>query len=311
MANDPLGKVAPDLQKFIELLPDLSNIGARIDEVRAVLSPPTPLQMGDDGTIVTEEAMIARADGSMMRALVVRPSTPKAAKMPVILHVHGGGYVAGTTDYEHDDLYRDALNLGCVVISPDYRLAPEHPYPAPLEDVLLAWDWIHSGAGGLGIDPARSVVRGVSAGGGLACAAVLKLRDKGAPLPALLMAIYPMLDDRTPSHAHNGAYVWTHENNVFGWDSYLAGVDRDNPPVYAVPGREEDWSQMPPVFLASGSIDLFIGENLAFARKLADAGVAVEMHVYPGAYHGFPRVPCEAGQALGQAASAAIARAFA
>lgn len=311
MVESALSKVAPDLRKFIELLPDLSNIGERIGEVRAALSPLEPVAMGDDGEVITEETVITRPDGSAMNVLIVRPSKPPADKLPCIMHVHGGGYVAGTHDYEHDDLRRDVCNLGCVVISPDYRLAPEHPYPAPLDDVLCTWEWIHAEAGKLGIDPARSVIRGVSAGGGLACGAILKLRDTGAPLPALLVALYPMLDDRTGPHVHTGAYVWTHENNLFGWDSYLANIDRADPPVYAVPGREQDWSGLPPVFLASGSIDLFIGENLELARKLTDAGVPLEVHVYAGAYHGFPRVPCEAGRAYGEAATEAMRMAIA
>jgi triacylglycerol lipase len=311
MADGPLAKVAPDLRKFIELLPDLSNIADRLAEIRGLLDGEQP-SLGDDGEVVTSEILIDRSDGTQLRCLFCRPSAVSPDKpLPVLLHVHGGGYVAGSANRDHDVARKTVMALGCGVLMPDYRLAPEHPYPQPLDDVLLSYRWLTSEAQALGIDPARIAIRGISAGGGLAYAAGLKLREEPARAPCFLLLVFPMLDDRTPAHPHNGVYVWSHDNNGFGWDSYLGGVDRDAPPPLAVPGRVEDVSGLPPVFLMTGAIDLFAGENLDLARRLVDSGIALEMHVYPGAYHGFPLIPCEAARAYEQAANAALMRAFA
>lgn len=301
-----INTVAPDLRRFVDLLPDLSSLHLRLNEVRDLLAG-EPAPLGDDGEVTTEAVFIPRADGTQLRALLLRPSRPVAEPLPALLHVHGGGYVAGTADRDHEIARKEALELHCAVLVPDYRLAPEHPFPAPLDDVLAAWRWLHR----QGIDSARAAIRGVSAGGGLAWAATLKLREDGEIAPCLAVLLFPMLDDRTEKHEHNGVYVWTHENNVFGWDCYLAEVDRANPPPLAVPGRVDDVAGAPPVYLATGSIDLFAGENLDLARKLIDAGVALELHSWPGAYHGFSLVPCEAGRAYEQSARTALARAFA
>lgn len=307
MAEGALAKVAPDLRRFVELLPDLSNIGDRLDEIRALLDGEAPA-LGDDGEAVTSEVTIPRADGGSLRALVVRPSGSEGKPLPALVHVHGGGYVAGSANRDHDLARRGAIDLQCVVVVPDYRLAPEYPYPAALDDVLATWRWLADQAG---VDRNRMALRGVSAGGGLAYAAALKLRDAEEQSPCLLVLLFPMLDDRTTYHQHNGVYVWTHDNNTFGWESYLANVDRTNPPVLAVPGRCDDVAGLPPVYLATGSIDLFAGENLDLARKLIDAGISLELHSYPGAYHGFALVPCDAGRAYDQSSRDAMARAFA
>ncbi len=306
-----MAKVAPDLRRFVELLPDLSRLDKRLGEVRAVLGGEEP-QLGDDGKVVASEVSILRQDGTALRALVYRPSgTSSEAKLPALLHVHGGGYVAGSANRDDSEGRETAQQQQCVVLIPDYRIAPENPYPAPLDDVVLAWGWMHEKAPTLGIDTGRMAIRGNSAGGGLAYAASLKLRDDPELAPCFLLLLFPMLDDRTSPHPHNGVYVWTHDNNRFGWDSYLRNVDRDNPPPLAAPGRIEDVAGLPPTFLATGAIDLFAGENLDLGRRLIDAGIALEMHVYPGAYHGFSLVPCSAAEAYKQDSANALRRAFA
>ena len=306
MAENPIAAVAPDLRKFVSLLPDLSSLHVRLGEVRGLLAG-EPAPLGDDGEVTTEEVHIARKDGTKQRALLLRPSKAAGKPLPALLHVHGGGYVAGSADRDHEVARNEALELQCAVLVPEYRLAPEHPYPAPLDDVLDAWRWLHT----QGVDSSRVAIRGVSAGGGLAYAAALKLREAGEIAPCLAVLLFPMLDDRTEKHEHNGVYVWTHENTVCGWDCYLAQADRAAPPPLAVPGRVDDVSGLPPVYLATGSIDLFAGENLDLARKLIDTGIPLELHSWPGAYHGFALVPCEAGRAYEQSARAAMARAFA
>ncbi len=309
MADDPLSQVAPDLRDIIELLPDLSDIGNRLEDVREALGGEAPA-LGDDGEVITSEVMIERADGSASRALMCRPSQTRSAPLPALVHVHGGGYVAGSANRDHDQARETALALQCLVLVPDYRLAPEHPFPAPLDDVLDSWRWLVAQAGALGVDPERIALRGISAGGGLACAAALKLCEESIASPCLLVLVFPMLDDRTAPHAHNGRYVWTHANNTFGWDSYLAGTNRSDPPALAVPGRVDDIAGLPPVFLETGSLDLFAAENLALARKLIDAGIALELHSRPGAFHGYTLVPCEAARGYHAASASALRRAF-
>lgn len=310
MSDPALARVAPDLQPFVELLPDLSNLGERLGEIRAALDGEAP-ELGDDGDVTVSETLVPRPDGTHLRVLSYRPSgVADDVVLPALLHIHGGGYVAGSANRDDGDARETAKNLQCVVVNPDYRLAPEHPFPAPLDDVFLAWQWMQETCKTLGIDTARAAIRGISAGGGLAYATALKLREQPQSAPCFLVLVFPMLDDRTLPHAHNGVYVWTHDNNRFGWDSYLAGSDRSDPPALAVPGRIDDVSGLPPIFLATGSIDLFAGENLDLARKLIDAGIPLEFHIYPGAYHGFPLVPCESGSAFARDASRALMRAF-
>jgi triacylglycerol lipase len=182
--------------------------------------------------------------------------------------------------------------LGCVVCSVDYRLAPEHPYPAPVEDCYSALGWLHEQADALSIDRSRVVIKGESAGGGLAAALALLARDRGGPAIAFQHLTYPMIDDRTcvdpDPHPYVGEFVWTPERNHFGWTALLGrppgGKDI---PAYAAAARATDLSGLPPTFISVGALDLFLEENLEYGRRLTRAGVAVEMHVYPGAFHGF------------------------
>lgn len=310
MADGPLGKVAADLRGFLEKLPDLSGLDQRLAEVRALLVGEEPV-LGEADGIELGERHAGRPDGSQLRLLVHRPTSHgQTGKLPALIHVHGGGYVSGSANRDEAEARQTANEIGCVVISPDYRLAPENPYPDPLDDILLAHDWLTKNAESLNVDLSRVAIRGNSAGGGLALAAAMKLREKPETAPCFLLLVYPMLDDRTIAHEHNGVYVWTPENNRFGWDAYLARVDRSDPPALAVPGRTDDVAGLPPVFLVTGAIDLFAGENLDFARKLVDAGVPLEMHVYPGAYHGFTLVPCAASRAYKTESFRALSEAF-
>lgn len=175
--------------------------------------------------------------------------------------------------------------LDVVILSVEYRLAPEHPFPAALEDAWSGLCWLHDQALAPGIDVERIAVRGVSAGGGIAAGLALAVCDGEGPAIAFLSLVYPMLDDRTGHHPVAGRHVWPLDANRFGWSSYLAGADPV--PVTAAPGRCENLSGLPPTFIATGSIDLFVNEDIRFAEQLINDGVATELHVYPGAYHGF------------------------
>jgi len=279
--------VDPDLVPALALVPDLDSLSdATLAAVRASLTAPAPA-LGSDGSVTVTRVEISGHAG----ALVYTPDAPRDGPRPALLNVHGGGFVAGSITREDATMRELATRLDCVVVSAEYRLAPEHPHPAALEDCHEALLWIVREADALGVDRARIGVRGVSAGGGLALGLGLYARDrKSAPI-AFLNLVYPMLDDRTGAHPFTGKHVWTANANRYGWDAILAGQDRDNPSPYAVPGRAADLAGLPPVFVAVGAIDLFAGENLALASRLIDAGVPVEFHLYPGAYHGFIQIP--------------------
>lgn len=208
------------------------------------------------------------------------------AKGPAVLWIHGGGYVIGSAAQDDDLCRRFARELGCTVVAVDYRLAPEYPYPTPLEDCYGALRWM---ADLPGVDPARVAVAGASAGGGLAAALALLARDRGEVNLAAQLLVYPMVDDRSATqeglddHHHR---LWTQKSNVYGWASYLGDAD----PNVAVPARNPDLGGLPPAWIGVGTNDLFHQEDLAYAERLTSAGVPCDVEVVPGAFHGFDGV---------------------
>jgi acetyl esterase/lipase len=183
-----------------------------------------------------------------------------------------------------------ADQLKIVVASVEYRLAPEYPYPAPLEDCYAGLRWFAGAAGELGVDGARIAIGGASAGGGLAAGLGLLARDRGEMAVAFQLLVYPMLDDRnlTPSsHAVVDPKVWNRTANTVGWNAYLAGqAGADDVAPYAAPARATDLAGLPPTYINVGDLDLFVDEDIAYAQALMRAGVPCELHVYPGAFHG-------------------------
>ncbi|MGY3684367.1 alpha/beta hydrolase [Streptomyces sp. TE33382] len=221
---------------------------------------------------------------------VYRPTgTRGTGPLPGILYIHGGGMITGSIATDHRQVLPLVEAIGAVVVSVEYRLAPEHPHPAPVEDCYAALLWMSGEASALGIDPGRLALYGGSAGGGLAAGVALLARDRGTPPLAFQMIPYPMLDDRntTPSsHEITGIGIWDRAANLQGWQSLLgerAGSDEVD--AYAAPARAEDLSGLPPTFLDVGELDLFRDENITFANRLMQAGVPVELHVYPGGIH--------------------------
>ena len=203
---------------------------------------------------------------------------------PALLWIHGGGYVIGTAQQDDAVCRRFARELGITVAAVDYRLAPEHPYPVPLEDCYAALTWL---AALPAVDPARVAIGGASAGGGLAAALALLARDRGEVTPTLQLLAYPMLDDRSGSGPNNPNYrLWGPKSNRFGWAAYLGNAD----PQVAVPARRDDLSGLPPAWIGVGTHDLFHDEDLAYAERLTAAGVPCQVEVVPGAFHGFDAI---------------------
>ncbi|MEO3759015.1 alpha/beta hydrolase [Mycobacterium sp. B14F4] len=211
-----------------------------------------------------------------------RPSS-SPGNGPALLWIHGGGYVIGHPGQDDELCRRFARELGVTVASVDYRLAPEHAYPAPLEDCYSALTWLTALPS---VDPGRVAIGGASAGGGLAATLALLARDRGEVTPAAQLLVYPMLDDRTVDRAsldHPGHRLWNQSSNKFGWSAYLGDADRD----VAVPARRTDLDGLPPAWIGVGTLDLFHDEDLAYAERLRAAGVPCEVEVVEGAFHGF------------------------
>jgi acetyl esterase/lipase len=226
----------------------------------------------------------------------VRVHRPKEAEglLPAIVTVHGGGYVIGSYDMDSPLLDRWCPNLGVVGVSVDYRLAPETTYPGPLDDCYAALRWTYDHAHKLGIDKERIGIYGLSAGGGLAAALALLARDRGEVPVAFVLLDCPMLDDRqnTPSIQAEGLYVWGSGSNDFGWRSYLGPLyGSDEIPAYAAAARSEDLVGLPPTCVIVGSIDGFRDEDIGYAQRLNQAGVACELHVIAGLPHAYLLVP--------------------
>lgn len=219
-------------------------------------------------------------------AWIYRPSVQPAEPAPGLLWIHGGGLVMGHAAQDAGTCQALADELGAVVVSAQYRLVPEHPYPTPVEDCYRALEAL---AALPEVDAGRLAVAGPSAGGGLAAAVALLARARGVPLRCQAL-IYPMLDDRSSDLVHANAAgfrAWNARSNRYGWANYLADVDPSDIPEAAVPGRASDLTGLAPAWVGVGTLDLFHDEDVAYARRLHDAGVPCELVVVDGAHHGF------------------------
>jgi acetyl esterase/lipase len=281
---DPESRVP--LDALLEVLPGgfnaIPDIVARRAAVTAMLAaievPPNPNVTSEDRTVPGPDG------GPDLRVRVYRPVGVDGAR-PGIYLIHGGGMVLG--DIEGEDATATMLcdAVGAVVVSVEYRLAPEYPHPAPVEDCYAGLVWTARNTTELGIDPTRLALYGGSAGGGLALGTALLARDRGFPQLAFLMPIYPMIDDRneTPSsHEITDVGIWDRSGNLEAWAWYLGGAAADQ---YAAPARAQDLSGLPPTYIDVGTVDLFRDEDIAFAARLMQAGVPTELHVNPGSYH--------------------------
>ena len=310
--------VAPELLPGLGKLPSTDYDAKALAEVRkAGLGGPPPPLSTDQQTVQQKILHIPSLfHAPDVRVLIYLP--PGAAvRRPAYLDIHGGGYILGAADAS-DALNRTlALQHNCVVLSVDYRLAPETRYPGQVEDCYTALTWLHSHADELGIDRARIAIGGASAGGGLAASLALFARKRGGPPICLQVLMAPMLDDRTgssnPVPPFRGDFIWTPASNRFGWRSLL-GVEPGGPdvPIEAAPGRAHDLSSLPPAFISVGVLDLFLDENMDYMRRLANRGVPAELHVIPGAYHGFGLAGDQAPQVREEndLRNSAIARGF-
>jgi acetyl esterase/lipase len=289
--------VDPELLAALDEFPALLLERSALPDIRAVRAAQAAelraLQPDFPDIEASEVSLPGPAGAPDVRALLY---VPKSQPRPLtgLVWIHGGGYVLGSPDADDLLVKNIVAQVGCAAVSVDYRLAPESPFPASVEDCYAALRWLSRQAGELGVDRQRIAIGGASAGGGLAAALGLLARDRAEFAVAFQMLLVPMLDDRTVTlaepHPLTGEFVWTAASNKFGWTSLLGrdpGTDDVSP--YASPARAESLAGLPPTFIATGALDLFLEEDIDYARRLIRAGVPTELHVYPGAYHGFSR----------------------
>ncbi|MER7797761.1 alpha/beta hydrolase [Microbacterium sp. NPDC096154] len=292
-----LDRVHPELRRMARRAPRM-NVQSTISRRVARLATRRLLPAAKVPGVAIRDVV----DGAA-RLRLYTPDRPSGAAM---VWVHGGGMVIGGPRQDDRLCAETAAELGVVVASVDYRMAPEHPFPLPQQDCLAVWTWLQAHAAPLGVDPTRVAVAGASAGGGLAASAVNALRDaaaKGASRlvePAAQWLLYPMLDDRTAARIDLDAvdhFVWNNAANRFGWTALLLGTARpgdDAVPAAAAPARRTHLAGLPPTWIGVGDIDLFHDEDVAYAERLNEAGVAVTLDVVPGAPHGFETLGAEA-----------------
>jgi triacylglycerol lipase len=320
--DDNRALVAPELRPWLDIFPKLHLA----DDTLALMRAPAPDQRAFAAPALSPAQQSVQCDVRFIKATVCAPDvrvliyTPPGAATgrPAYLHMHGGGFVLGMPEINDGANRTIALEHHCVVVSVDYRLAPETIFPGALEDCYTVLGWIHRDAETLGVDRARIAIGGESAGASHAASLALLARDRGEFAICFQLLDSAALDDRTGSgadpHPFCGTYVWTAAHNRFGWRALLGtepgGADV---PAKAVPARAASLAGLPPTFMAIGALDLFLEENIEYARRLIRAGVSTELHIIPGAFHGFAFAGTDAPQAraLMRYRSEALARAFA
>lgn len=304
--------VDPELLPLLDLWPTMSLSAESLEQARRWESPKP--QVVDDGMTVERVVVPGPAGAPDVALYLFRPAR-LAEGAGCIVHMHGGGYVLGKAEDGAVRLRPIVAALGCIVASVDYRLAPETPFPGPIEDCYAGLRWTFAHAQGLGVDPARIGVMGESAGGGLAASLALLARDRGEFQLAFQHLLYPMIDDRTCSNDPDpltGEFIWNRASNRFGWQCML-GEEPGGAEVspYVAAARAEDVAGLPPTYIATGALDLFRDENITYAHRLLAAGVPTEFHVWPGAIHAFDALPDAAiAQEANQSRIAALQRAL-
>ena len=288
--------VDPQLWPLVEAFPPIDLSAETLPGFRAAMVELSVKPEASTHADVRIEELTIPGGGKAaqsIRCLLFKPTPTQRASAAVLLHIHGGGFVMGMPEMDATRNIELARATGCTILSVDYRLAPEHPHPAGLEDCHAALVWLAGQAEAMGTPSARIGVIGESAGGGLAAAVAQLARDRRSVALACQVLIYPMLVppaqsiDASVLDRRTGRYIWTRASNNFAWSALLSGAPAD---PATIAGLAPDVADLPPTFLAVGELDLFVHDHLAYTGRLLAAGCSVETHIYPGAIHGFDRM---------------------
>ena len=289
MTENRISKVHPDLQNVLKKSPTINYGKNNLWLIQLLLSlMPAPKKPAG---ISIKNFNIDNNDGSAkIRLRLYQPVNPANAT-PVLVWMHGGGYIIGKPEMEDPLCIQFVRELGISIVSVDYRLAPKYPFPAGLEDCYSALTWAQRNSEQLGFDVNRIAIGGTSAGGGLAAALAQLVHDRKEVTPTFQLLIYPMLDDRTVLRNDiddSNSPAWSQKSNHFGWKSYLGeNYGKQEIPPHAVPARRKVLSGLPNAWIGVGTLDVFYEENLTYAHRLREAGVACEQTIVDGAFHGF------------------------
>ena len=308
--------IDPQLLPFRDQFPTLELTSENLVQTRRELNRMTletaAAVEGFDHVDVEDRRIDGPSPGQSLRLRLYSSGEPEGLR-PSLLWVHGGGYILGCPEMDEQLLCRKADELGCLVVAVDYRLAPEHPYPAALDDCDAALGWILENAGELGVDASTLVLGGASAGGGLAAALALRARDQRPGAITFQCLIYPMLDHRTGTAMESAKdyWLWGVKHNCFAWKAYLGSNDLTHGvSPFASPAAAKRLEGLPPAYLCIGDQDLFYEEDVDYARRLGESGVTVELEVVPGAPHGFDKLPAPISEQSLQRRFEALARHF-
>ncbi|MEZ0075794.1 alpha/beta hydrolase [Planotetraspora sp. GP83] len=270
--------------------PPVGDVAARRAALEGLIAHTDAAQPAPGDVTITDYKMVT-ADGAsiLLRWYVKQGAEPG----PAALYLHGGGMILGHVGLFDGSVSRYVSASGTPILSVDYRRAPEHPHPTPVEDAYAALVWLHEHAAGLGVDPARIGVFGDSAGGGLAAAVAILARDRGGPAIARQILLMPMLDDRTLTpDPHLAPFaLWSWDDNRTGWQALLGeAAGGPDTPAHAAPARLADPTGLPPAYIEVGQLDIFRDEDLTYALRLSQVGVPVEFHLHPGVPHEFESI---------------------
>lgn len=282
-------KLNPELKPMFSIMP-ASRIFENLEETRNSMQELVLSSATTDESVSISNRFITGSEGAPdVRIRIYKPII-KDKVLPGLLWIHGGGYVLGTPEMNDDLCQRYVTEANCVVVSVDYRLAPENPYPAAIEDCYAALKWFSEHAEEFGVDSSRLAIAGASAGGGLTAALSLLARDRQGPPIVFQMPLYPMIDDRNNTRSSSeitDERVWNRDSNMKGWAMYLGPNQEEDVSPYAAPARATDFSGLPPTYTCIGDLDPFRDETIDYIVRLRQSGVPVEFHLYPGCFHGF------------------------
>ena len=295
--KDRFSKIHPELRQMAKKSPKISYSNKNLWFINLLMhlmpAPKTP-----EDILVENVFIPGQDDQTKIRLRIYKPKSI-SAPIPVLLWIHGGGYVIGKPEIDDLSCAEYVRELGIVVVSVDYRCAPKHPFPAGLDDCYSALKWAVTHAQELNVDSKRIAIGGASAGGGLAAALVQLVHDRREIKSIFQLLVYPMLDDRTVLRADiddSQNITWNQKSNRFGWESYLGKeCGAKDAPAYSVPARRADLSGLPPTWIGVGSLDVFHDEDVVYAQRLKECGIECEIDIIASAFHGFdvfdPQLP--------------------